>query len=82
MPTIQQLNLELADRLIAEAKLDPQSPYMGKFVGIANGHIVVVADELDEVVRRLDQVEPEASKTFCLEVGPDYDKIVEIWEIR
>jgi hypothetical protein len=80
--SIEQLNRELANKLVAEAKRDPQSAYMGKMVGIANGQIVVVADDLDEVVRRLEQVEPDASKTFCLEVGPDYDKVYEIWETR
>lgn len=75
---IQQLNRELADRLIAEAKENPHSPYMGKFVGIVNGQIVIAADDLDEVMARLDQLEPDSSKTFCLEIGPDYDKVYEI----
>jgi hypothetical protein len=76
--TIQQLNREFADKLIEEAKRDPQSPYIWKFVGIANGQIVVVADDLDEGMRRLDQVEPDPSKTFFIEVGHDYDKVYEI----
>ena len=81
-PPIQQLNRDLADKLVEEAKQNPQSPYIGKFVGIANGQIVAVADELDEVARRLDQVEPDSSKTFFVEVGQDYDKVYEIWGVR
>jgi hypothetical protein len=79
--TIEQLNREVALRLIDEAKRDPQSVYMDKYVGIANGQIVVIADELDEAVRQLDQIEPDPGKTFCLEIGPDYDKVFEIWEV-
>ena len=60
---IQQLNRELADKLIAEAKQNPQSPYMWKFVGIANGQIVVVADDLDVAMQHLDRVEPDSAKT-------------------
>ncbi len=76
--TIQQLNRELADKLIEEAKREPQSPYMWKFVGIANGQIVAVADDLDDVCRRLDELEPDPSKTFFIQVGPDYDKVYEV----
>lgn len=80
--TIEQLNRELAQRLIDEAKRDPQSVYMNKYVGIANGQIVVVADDLDEAARQLDQIEPDPRNTFCLEIGPDYDKVYEIWGSR
>jgi uncharacterized protein YlzI (FlbEa/FlbD family) len=80
--TIQQSNRDLADKLIEEAKRNPQSTYIGKFVGIANGQIVIVADDLDEVIHRLDEVEPDPTLTFCLEIGPDYDKTYEIWEVR
>ncbi len=76
--TIQQVNRDLGDKLIEEAKRDPQSPYMWKFVGIANGQIVVVADDLDEVCRRLEDVESDPQKTFCLQIGPDYEKVYEV----
>jgi hypothetical protein len=80
--TIQQLNRALGDKLVEQAKQNPQSPYMGKFVGIANGQIVIVADDLDELCLGLDQVESDPSKTFWVEVGRDYDKVIEIWEVR
>jgi len=78
---VQQLNRELGDKLIKEAKQNPQSPYLGKFVGIVTGQIVVIADNLDEVMQYLERAESDASKTFCLEIGPDYGKVYEIWGV-
>ena len=80
--TVQELNRELADRINAEARSNPQSPYANKFVGIANGQVVVVADDLDSMVRRLRQIEPEPSKTMCVEASRDYDEVHEIWGLR
>ncbi|HEV3342213.1 MAG TPA: hypothetical protein VG125_17730 [Pirellulales bacterium] len=77
--TIQILNRELADRLVEEGRRDPNCAYAGKFVGIANGQVVVVADDLEEMVSRLQQVESDPSKTFGVEVGRDYDVAEEIW---
>ena len=76
---IQELNRQLARRINEEAKRDPQSPYAGKFVGIANGQVVVVTGDLNELVRQLQQVEPDPRKTFGLEASRDYDQVVEIW---
>ncbi len=77
--TIQILNRELADRLAEEGRRDPNGAYAGKFVGIANGQVAVVADDLEEMVSRLQQVESDPSKTFGVEVGRDYDVAEEIW---
>lgn len=77
--TTRELNRQLARRINEEAKRDPQSPYAGKFVGIANGQVAAVADDLDELVRLLLQLEPDRSKTFCLEAGVDYEQVQEIW---
>lgn len=77
--TVQELNRELADKLAEEGRDNPQSAYAGKFVGIANGQVVVVADDLDEMVSRLQQIEPDPMKTFGVEVGRDYDVVEEIW---
>ena len=77
--TIQELNRQLAHRINEEAKGNPQSPYAGKFVGIANGQVVVVTDDLDELARVLRQVEPDPSRTFWVEASRDYDQVEEIW---
>jgi hypothetical protein len=82
MAGVQDLNRELAGKINEEARRDPQSPYANKFVGIANGQVVVVGDNLDEVVRRLRQIEPEPSKTFFVEASRDYTEVHEIWALR
>jgi hypothetical protein len=81
MSTIQQLNRELADKLNHEAKKNPQSPYAGKMIGIANGRLVVVADNWREVARKLEEVEPDSAKTFCTQIGRDYNEVQEIWRL-
>jgi hypothetical protein len=80
--TVQDRNRELARRINEEARRDPHSPYANKFVGIANGQVVVVADNLDEMARRLRQIEPDPSKTFGVEASRDYDEVHEIWGLR
>ncbi|MBI3821151.1 MAG: hypothetical protein HY289_00555 [Planctomycetes bacterium] len=77
--TIQQLNRELADKIVSEAKRDPQSPYLGKFVGIANGDIVLIADRMNELGPRLRQAEPDRSKTYWIEIAPDGSEVYHIW---
>jgi hypothetical protein len=80
--TVQDTNRELARRINEDARRDPRSHYANKFVGIANGQVVVVAVDLDTLVNRLRQIEPDASKTFCIEASRDYDSVQEIWETR
>ncbi len=81
MTTIQQLNRDLADKLVEEAKQNPQSPYVGKKVGIANGQVVVAANTWREVTCRLEQAEPDPAKTFCIDIGADYSIVEMIWEV-
>jgi hypothetical protein len=80
MPTIQQLNRDLADQLVADAKQNPQSPYANKKVGIANGQIVVISDDWDEIGRKLRQAEPDAARRYCIDIGANYGGVHEIWE--
>jgi hypothetical protein len=83
MPTsnaMQDLNRELARKISKEARDNPASPYAGKFVGIANGQVVVVADNWDDLAQGLRQVEPDTQKTLCLEIGVDYDAAQQIWD--
>ena len=80
--TVQACNRELADRINEEARRDPQSPYANKFVGIANGQVVVVADDLGEMLRCLRQIEPDLAKTFSVEASRDYDEAHEIWRLN
>jgi hypothetical protein len=79
---IATLNRELAQKLLDDARNNPPSPYAGKFVGIANGQVVAVANDWDELARRLRQTEPDPSKTFGVEIGRDYSEVNMIWELR
>ena len=78
--SIAAANQRLARQINLEARSDPSSPYAGKFVGIANGQVVVVADNLDDVAMQLRRAEPDPSKTFCIEAGLDYDAVQDVWE--
>jgi len=78
---VQKLNRELAQIINNEARSNPHSPYAGKFVGLANGQEVVVAECLEEVVQSLRKVEPDPQRTFCIEAGLDYDTVQTIWGV-
>ena len=51
------------------------------WVGIANGQVVVVADTLDEMAKRLDAIEPDPSKTFGLAASEDPKEVQYIWRL-
>ena len=78
--TIQQLNRELGDKVLADAQQNPQA-YPGKYVGIANGQVVIITDDLSALVRRVKEVEPDPAKTFGVVIGLNYDKVYEIWGV-
>jgi hypothetical protein len=77
--SILSQNQMLAEQINQEAKQNPCSPYAGKFVGIANGRVVVVAETLREAMQKLRQVEPDSSKCCCIEASYDYDQVHDIW---
>ena len=77
--TVREINEQLARQINEETRRNPQSPYANKFVGIANGQVVVVADDPDEMSRRLRQIEPDPQKCFWVEASRDYDEVEEIW---
>ena len=79
--SIASANEHLARQINQEARQDPQSPYVGKLVGIANGQVVVVADSWREVLERLRQVEPDPARCRCIEASADYDRVEEIWRV-
>jgi len=70
-PAVSELNRELARKINEEARDNPAAPLAGKFVGITSGQVVAVADDLDELVQRLHQVEADLCQTLCVEVGLD-----------
>ena len=70
-----RLNCELAKRINRETLADPSSPYAGKFVGIANGEVVLVMDDLDTALSRLDEIEPNNRRGCLIEASRDYSKV-------
>ena len=72
---IERRNVELAERINEETLRDPSSPYAGKWVGIANGKVVVVADDLRTMARRLEEIEPDRRRTCCIEASRDYSGV-------
>jgi hypothetical protein len=79
---VRKLNCELADRINQETRANPQSPYAGKFVCIANGQVVGIAATLRDAARLLERVEPDNARVFLLDVAADYSKTEYIWELR
>jgi hypothetical protein len=79
---VKDLNRDLARRINQEARSNQQSQYANKFVGIANGQVVAIADELDEMTRLLRLAEPDSHKCFWVEASRDYDEIHEIWMLN
>lgn len=77
--TTRQESLELARAINREARSKPESRYAGKFVGIARGQVVVVADSLPQCLDALDKAEPDRLERVCLEASADYDGPHEVW---
>ena len=77
--SVLERNQKLADRINQEAKQNPNSPYAGKFVGIVDGQVLVVAETLRETVERLRQAEPDPARCCCIEASYDYGQIHDIW---
>lgn len=73
--SVQELNQELATRINEEALADPRSPHAGKFVGIVRGQVAAIADDLDELGRRLDALPADPAETFSIQAGRDYTRI-------
>ena len=67
------------DKLYEEAQRNSQCLYAGKKIGIANGQVVVVADEWDEVDRKLEQADSNPAHTFCIDMAQDYKTVQYIW---
>ena len=76
---IRSMNEQLASQINREAHENPKSQFAGKYVGIANGKVVVVGDTLLEVDDRLDEIEPDASKCYVVDTISDFNTLQTIW---
>jgi len=70
---------ELARRINREARSSPQSPYAHKYVGIAQGKVIAVADKLSELLRLLDEAGVPRDQSLCIEAGANYEGPHHIW---
>lgn len=66
-------------KCFADAKNNPQK-YAGTFIGIANGKVVCSDSNLSAVRKRLDQTEPDPSRTFIVDTTRDLNKVLSISE--
>jgi uncharacterized ferredoxin-like protein len=66
-------NRELAKRINQEARANPNSPYANKYVGIAHGQVVAVADRLSNLMRLLDEAGVARDEVLCLDAAADYE---------
>jgi hypothetical protein len=80
--TAAELNHALARKLNEEARVNPQSPIAGKFVGISSGQVVAVGDDLDDVIERLRQTGADPRESLCFEAGLGYSQVQEIWRLH
>ncbi len=76
---VRRQNRELADRIKEETSKDPHSPYADKCVGIVNGQVVAVTDDIDLLLSRLLEIESDPRRV-CF-VDPNYDptRVEYIW---
>jgi hypothetical protein len=70
-----RLNCAVAQRINREALEDPSSPYAGKFVGIANGEVVLVGDDVRTALSRLRELEPNNRRRCLIEASRDYSRV-------
>jgi hypothetical protein len=78
---IQELNEALVQKVNQEGLTNPKSPYAGKWVGIANGKVVAIADTPDDAVREVKKIEPDPARVRLIEASRDYTVVEYIWEV-
>ena len=78
---VQVRNQEAVDRVNAEVLRDPSHPYHGKYIGVIDGQVAVVADTGNELLERLERIGADRENCLCFEAGLDYDEVQEIWSL-
>lgn len=79
---VQKANRELAERINSEALANPQSEFAGKYVGIANGKIVVVTEDFQALGDVLRAADPDTRRLFWIEASRDPNEVHYIWGWR
>lgn len=75
----QAKNHEFARRINRETRSDPASPYAGKFLGIADEQVVVIADSFDEADLQLNTLGFGRDDCLMIEASADYDAPIMFW---
>ena len=75
----QRQNWEVARDLSRQTRANPDSPYAGKYLGIAAQKVVVVADSWDELHARLNDLGCDRNERVGIEASADYDRPVMLW---
>jgi len=75
----QETDLDIAYQISREAHTEAGSPYAGKYVGVLDGKVVVVADSAEEGLRRLRAIAPDPRRGVLIDPNIDYDEVHEIW---
>ena len=78
----RQLDAEFGMRLNRETRANPNSPYAGKYVVIADGEIVTVGDSLDEITDNLEAMGRNPSESFYVQASANYDEPMWITPLR
>jgi hypothetical protein len=76
---VQERELELARTVSREARANANSPYAGKYIGILDGKVVVIADSPEEGLQELRKIEPAPGKGLLIDTSVDYDRVHEVW---
>jgi uncharacterized protein YlzI (FlbEa/FlbD family) len=77
--SIADINRELGEQVLQDAKRDPKK-YPDKYVGIANGKVVVVSNDLNETVEQMALVESNPANCYFVNTKYDYTKPYHIRE--
>lgn len=77
----QGQEMELARTISRDARDNPASPYLGKYVGILDGQVVVIADSPEDGLRELRKIAPDRSRGLLIDASIDYDAVHEVWVV-
>lgn len=77
--TALDVNRRIAQQINAEALRDPTSPYAGKFLGVVDGKVAVVADSLNQLGEGLRRIGAKPGEAYCIHAGHDYSQVGYIW---
>lgn len=75
----QQKNWQVALQISRETRADPDSPYHGKRIAVADEKIVASADDLDQLYQQLDLLDGDTSDCVIIEADLDYERTTMIW---